>query len=87
VNCFVLCTQCHLTVLICSTSEGSLSIVDTHAVSSDLNGDCRNDVIVHCLNTVTALAGITNWLFVRMFGTAAVVEHELAISCGSSLHS
>lgn len=67
------------TVLICSTSEGSLSVVDTHAVSSYLNGDCRNGVIVHCLNTVTALAGITNWLFARLFGTAVMVEHELAI--------
>lgn len=67
------------TVLICSTSEGSLSVVDTHAVSSYLNGDCRNGVNVHCLNTVTALAGITNWLFARLFGTAVMVEHELAI--------
>jgi len=67
------------TVLICSTSEGSLSIVDTHAVSDQLKGDCTNGVIVQCLNTVTALAAVTNWLFARLFRSVVEVQHELAI--------
>ena len=66
-------------VLICSTSEGSLSIVDTHAISSELKGQCRNGVVVHGLNAATALARTTNWLFARIFGSAAMVEDELAI--------
>ena len=72
-------TMLPYTVLTCSISEGSLSTDDTHAVSSELKDDCRNGVIVRCLNTVTALAGITNWLFARMFGTAVMIEHDLAI--------
>ena len=54
-------------------------VVDTHAVSNELKGDCKNGVIFQCLHTVTVVAAVSSWLFARLFGTSAQVEHEMAI--------
>ena len=67
------------TVLLCSVGDGVLYVVDTHAVSDKLKGDCKNGVVVQCLHTSTEVAAVSNWLFARLFGTHSHVEHEFAI--------
>jgi len=66
-------------LLICKTAVSSLTVVDTNAVSSELKGDCKNGDIVHSRCPANALAAISNWIFSRLFRTALMFQHELAI--------
>ena len=69
------------TVLICSVGDGMLYVVDSHAVSDELKGDCKNGVVVQCLHTITAVAAVSNWLFARLFG------HIVMAAVPMSIHS
>jgi hypothetical protein len=62
----------------CSTQQGSLTVIDTHAVSEEYNGDNVNRVVVCSLDVKTAVAAVSNWLFRRLCN-GTQVRHELGV--------